>query len=329
MNDDQLTVDMLDIEDPDISQEEQQEEPVNEPEIQQEEPEKEDVITMILKDKGIEDPTKIKFTDDNGNLQDKNWNDLTAEEQYNILNTPQDTSDTDLDDEEIEFINQLRLSGLSPEEYINSLTNTPSVEMPTYKVDDIPDDELFVLDLQARSENMTEDELVSALQTAKANEELYNKQIAGIREEYRQLEDQDRSQKEALQQAEQEEILQQVQQDVLGKIDSLNSIGNLDIELSNDDKNELAEFMLGKDQAGVSYLGKAINDTETLTKMAWFALYGEQALDDIQEYFSDQITKARQAGYEEGLKASKPSVVVRQSGMNNASDVTDINQLDF
>jgi hypothetical protein len=34
MNDDQLTVDMLDIEDPDISQEEQQEEPVNEPEIQ-------------------------------------------------------------------------------------------------------------------------------------------------------------------------------------------------------------------------------------------------------------------------------------------------------
>jgi hypothetical protein len=41
-----------------------------------------------LKTRGIDDVSKIKFEDDNGNIEEKDWNSLTKEEKFNILNTP-------------------------------------------------------------------------------------------------------------------------------------------------------------------------------------------------------------------------------------------------
>lgn len=302
-----------------------------------------DVLTALLNQKGISDPSKIKFADDEGNIQERSWDDLTAEEQFNILSTPQTNSETDLDESEIELINNLRLRGISPEEYENMLIQqgmeqASQSQEPVYEIDSIPDDELFVLDLQTRSEDMTEDDLANALEQAKANPELYRKQISGIREEYRKLEQEEIQQRQTLDEAEKAEEMRQFQDNILGNIDNLTSIGDLNIELSDEDKNELAEFILGRDGAGVSYLGKALNDGETLTKMAWFALHGEEMLDNIQDYFADQITKARESGYKEGLAAAKsgkktPDVVVRKPAkqpayFNNTQEINDITQLD-
>ena len=53
--------------------------------------------------------------------------------------------------------------------------------------------------------------------------------------------------------------------------------------------------------------------------MSWFALRGEEALDDIQNYYAEQIKIARQTGYKEGLAASQggnnkaPKVAVRKN----------------
>ena len=57
-----------------------------------------DIITYLLNQKGIKDPSQIKFEGENGELETRDWNSLSLEEQYNILQTPSDTSDTDLDD---------------------------------------------------------------------------------------------------------------------------------------------------------------------------------------------------------------------------------------
>ena len=43
-------------------------------------------------------------------------------------------------------------------------------------------------DMQARMPDMTDEELMEALETAKQNETLYQKQVNGIRNEYKQLE---------------------------------------------------------------------------------------------------------------------------------------------
>jgi hypothetical protein len=35
----------------------------------------------------------------------------------------------------------------------------------------------------------------------------------------------------------------------------------------------------------MSYLNKAINDPQTLTKMSWYALYGDEAIDNMRNYY--------------------------------------------
>jgi hypothetical protein len=35
----------------------------------------------------------------------------------------------------------------------------------------------------------------------------------------------------------------------------------------------------------MSYLNKAINDPQTLTKMSWYALHGNEAIDNMRNYY--------------------------------------------
>ena len=282
----------------------------------------EDIITTLLKTKGIEDPNQIKFENDEGVIESKPWNQLSREEQLNILNTPQDVEDSGLDEQEIKLINQLRLSGMSPEEFIQSTQQQGAQQYasnvqtePTYAVDDIPDDELFIYDLKARAEDITDDEVITALNQAKENPDLYNKQIAGIRAEYKQLEDDKNAQEQAQIQQEQAEQQEAFQQQILQSVENLDKVGSLDIELDDDDKEEITDFILGTDKAGNSYLGKALNDPDTLARMSWFALRGADALDEIQDYFTKQISEVRRSAYQRGIedgRTGKPHVVVQQ-----------------
>lgn len=304
-----------------------------------------DIISYLLKERGIKDPSQIKFEGENGQLQTRDWNDLTLEEQYNILNTSNDTSDTDLDDQEIQLINQLRLRGITPEEFIQMTKNEGAQEYASsltpeqnYVVDDFSDDELYIYDMKARVPNMTEEELAASLESAQANPQAFEKQIAGLREEYKRLEEEEIQQQQAINQEEQQQQFEEFQNNVYNAIGSIDDIGG-SIELEDEDKDLLAEFILGKDNAGISYLGKALNDPETLVKMSWFALRGEEALDDIQNYYAEQIKIARQTGYNEGFAAAggekAPRVAVRKQNKPakltafKQNEISSIDDLDF
>jgi len=73
---------------------------------------------------------------------------------------------------------------------------------------------------------------------------------------------------------------------VVDAINEFTSIGNFDLNFEDSDKEELAEFMLSKDQTGKNYLFEALQDPETLTKAAWFILNGEEAFNTISDYFT-------------------------------------------
>ena len=301
---------------------------------EQYENEKEDVLTYMLREKGIKDPNQIKFEGENGELETRDWNSLSLEEQYNILNTPNEDPETDLDDQEIQLINQLRLRGISPEEFIQMAKNEGAQEYASqltpeqnYVVDDFTDDELYIYDMKARVPDMTEEELAASLESAQSNPQAFEKQIAGLREEYKRLEEEEIQQEQVLNQEQQQAQFEEFQNSVYNAIGSIEDIGG-SVELEDEDRDLLAEFILGRDNAGVSYLGKALNDPETLVKMSWFALRGEEALDDIQNYYAEQIKIARQTGYNEGLAAQNngktPKVAVRKN--NSKSKVSAFSQ---
>ena len=179
--------DLDDIQDVDVPD---YEEPELEPEVV-EEPEADfDLAKELLTLQGISDMNKIKFEDESGAVIEKSWDSLSNNEKLMILSHQEDP-DTSLDAAEIELINQIRELGMTPDQYIQSLqTSEPPVV--TYEVDNMSDDELFCLDLLDKigSDNITDEELQQALDTAKANESLFNKQVASLRVYYKDLEDQ-------------------------------------------------------------------------------------------------------------------------------------------
>ncbi len=309
---------------------------------QQSQNEDEDALTSYLRFKGIEDPSKIKFENENGETEELDWNSLSKEEQLNILKTSDEDPDTALDDAEIELINQMRTADLTPEEFIQAIKQQGAAEYakslettPQYQIDDLTDDELFILDLQTRIEDITEEESLQALEKAKSDEALFAKQMAGIRNEYKRIEDEANERENAQQEQLKAEQYQQFEDSVLNSIQKFNKVGGLDIEMDVDDMNDVANFILSADGAGVNYLAKALNNPDTLVKMAWFAIKGEQAFNDITEYFTNQIKEVSRTQYAKGLEDGKAGksqgtsrVVTRKPNTRETRTYTSIDDLD-
>ena len=319
-------------------------EPDNNPSYQEqqviENQEEQNFISDFLKTRGIDDIQKIKFEDDNGNIEEKDWNSLTKEEKFNILNTPLTTeepsNDNQLTDEEIQFLSQIRQSNMTPSQYIESIQGQTVVTEPQYKIDDLSDDELYLLDLESRVGELTDEVAAQALANAKQNEELFQKQVEGIRKEYKEREDYQSQQEQAEIEQQQQEAYNQFQNSIIDSINKFNSVGDLDLNFDDADREELAEFILSKDEAGNNYLWQALQDPETLTKAAWFILNGDEALNSISEYFINQIKLVSEnqykKGFEEGKQGknpSRPQVIINKNNNNSQRpSYNSINDLD-
>lgn len=297
-----------------------------------------DIITQLLHSKGIADPSKIKFENEDGNLEERSWDDLTNDERLNIL-SGNETHSSGLTQDEIALINHIRGSKMSVNDYLayerqQGISEYASQERePHFIVDDYTDDELFMLDLQTKIEDITDEELEEALQAAKTNESLFNKQIQGIRNEYKKLE-QDRNEREqAIAEQEQQEKFQQFSNSVMQSINSFTSLGDLDINIEDEDADTLYDFITGTDAAGINHFAKALNDPNLLVRAAWFALYGEDVINSISDYYKKEIASASKSSYEKGLKEGKggksPDVIISPTRRKSNNKVQSIDDLEF
>lgn len=323
-----MAIGIDDLDDDDIlepgEQHETQEPPTNEPPGQEQEG---DFMSDFLKTRGIDDLNSINFQDDDGNITTRKWDELSNEEKINILNMPLETEEVednnDLTEDEIALLTQIRQSNMTPTEYLQSIAGEQVEVTPQYKIDELSDDEVYLLDLESRVGELTDEEAAQALNTAKSNEEFFKKQIEGIRKEYKEREDLKAQQEEAEREQEQQQAFENYQAQVVDAINGFTSIGNFDLNFEDADKEELAEFMLSRDQAGKNYLFEALQDPETLTKAAWFILNGEEAFNTISDYFTQQIKLVSENQYKKGLEDGKkgvqtrPTVVIDNSKKNN------------
>lgn len=267
-------------------------------------------IATLLNSKGISDPNSIKFEED-GEIVEKSWLDLTDEERLNILGTSEPEVDSDLDDSEIDLINHLRTNNLSVAEFVEAIRQQTFEELQgestyeTYTIDEISDDELFILDLKSKIPDLSDTEAQVELERAKGNTDLFTKLINGVRTKYKEVETQQLEAQALVAQEQANQEYEKAQELVSTSLDSFNSIGGLGITLEEDDKEEIAQFILGVDNTGTRYLEKALSDPETLVKLAWFALKGEEALDSVSEYYKQQIKEVGRTNYNKGLEDGK------------------------
>jgi hypothetical protein len=293
--------------DEEVHEEVHEDEPTNEPE-------EEDIIVSLLKDKGI-NPEAIKFENEAGEIEEKSFNELSREEQLQILNYDESDDDFGLAEDEVSLINELRASNLSADEYkkyiaqqaIQEYLDSNQEDTPVYEIDSIPDDELYLIDLKAKVPELTEEDASAELELAKQNEALYQKKVQGIRNEYKKKEELLAQQEEEEQRLAAEKAAQEFEDTIVAAIQENDTIdlGESSLTLSEDDMNEIASFILDSDVAGVRHIAKALNDPKTLVGMVWYALKGQEAFSQITDYYKQKITEASKYNYNKGFEDAK------------------------
>ena len=274
-----------------------------------------DLTKELLALQGISDMNKIKFEDESGAVVEKTWDSLSNNEKLMILSHQEDP-DTSLDAAEVELINQIRESGMTPDQYIRSL-HTPEPPGVTYEVDNMSDDELFCIDLLDKigSDNISDEELQQALDAAKVNEKLYSKQVASLRSYYKDLEEKKLQEAELENQREAEREFNVFSNNIIDSIRNFNLMEDTPVELSLEEMDDLANYILTRDASGYSEFGRLLNDPIQFTKAAFWMLKGPEILNEMQ----NQIKEAYLRGYNESHKPAATKKVFTKTSASSTN----------
>lgn len=300
----------------------------------------EDFLHNFLKEKGIEDPSKLQWEDENGEIIDVDFDSLSDEDKLNVLNS---LSDPGLSQHEIDVVNYLRQNGVTFNQVIDYFSkkavddyiaqNPDSVPTKTYTIDDYTDEELYLADLKSKYPDFTDEELTSKLNSAKSNEELFKKEVNALRTEYKNEED---AQVEAQKQKEQQDYDNLVNnlQNILGNfnevvLDSTDPESDV-LEIEDSDKEQVLAYLLNQDTDGKSQLVKDLENPTTLIELAWLRTQGRALIDNSTRYWKDLLKQERKekAKLEKELESYRTresqSVVVPKPPKSNNSNEKDI-----
>jgi len=297
--------------------EEEEEDPENKPTTHDDAIEQSDVIDDLLKAKGILDPTKLNFEDENGELVEVSFYDLSYDEQMNILKTNDDLS-TLLDPTEIEAVSFLRRNQVSledtikyyerkaVEDYINS-QNINGLEIDQYS-----DEDLYAMHLRSEYEDLTNDEIEADLQKQLEHPELFKKKVDKLRTEYKEIEEKQLQEAQTEREAQDEQTYEELKTSLISIATGIEDVSGSGLDLDIDDKNEVLDHILKKDLNGVTPFIKSLNSPQQLFELAWFAKKGKEAFDTIHDHYRKVIAETRRSAFEKGKESAKPTQQVQQ-----------------
>ena len=269
----------------------------NEPEL--------DVWHQYLKEMGIEDSKAIQFENEEGEIETVDFDSLDRETQLTML---KELSDPGLSEHEIEVVNYLRRNNASfndvidyfaeqrLQEYLNE--NPDAVHQKKYSVDEYSNDELYLADLKNKYPTLTDEELLAELDSAKLNEELFNKKSDAIRQQYKEQEEKVKQEQEQAEQQRYEALQQNIVDAVLNfKEISIDPDPESEdwrgLEIEDGDRQQILAYLLDQDQEGKSQLVRDIEDPAELIKLSWYKLYGDETFKHITTYWKGLLKDAR------------------------------------
>ena len=290
-----------------------------------------DLITSYLKSKGIADPTKIQFENDEGDIDEVDFASLSKEEQLTML---QELASSDYSDYERQVIDYLRRNNTDLEGVINYFQNKAiedylaqnpnAAPQKSYSIDDYSDDELYIADLATKFPDFTEDELNEKLNTAKTNEELFKKEVDSLRQFYKAEEDRQLEQAK-LDEQQQYENLQNTLLDAANKFNEI--ILDVDdpksdaLEIEESDKQMMLDYLLTPDKDGQSRFDKDLSDPAALIELAWLRTQGRDTITNISQYWKKELADTRK----QLAKANKELEKYRKNESNDRVTVNETN----
>ena len=300
-------------------------------------------VERFLQERGV-DPRSIKFETEDGE-ETSDFNELSSDDQYQILDSLAEDN-SDLDDNEISLLNLMRTNNWSVQDYNNYIAQqaiqryTQDKEQPeqTYQIDDLSDEELFLVDLKSRIPDLTEEEALDELDRSQQNEDLFNKKVESLRKDYKEREDLYKQQQIQQQQEQQKAAYAQYSKSIADAINraTVMDIGDLDLELQNQDKQEIYNYLVGYDQSGNRLINNTLADPDQLVRMAWMNLKGPEVFKELTSYYKKKISDTAKTNYQRGYEDAKggrsynqsKSVVkkrrqTKQSGELSINDIDD------
>lgn len=293
---------------------EPEEEIGNEPEpTTVEEPAATDYLSKMLRERGV-DREHVRIENEEGEIEEWRFDDLDDETKFGILNS----KDSSLSDDEISTINYLRQNRMNLQDLVEYHRNQAIKEYleqnqsVAYTVDQVSDDDLYRFELQDQMPDLTEEEIEDQLARAKENESFFQKKIAALRKEYKELEDNQLRAEEERVAAEKEDQFNQLASSLVSVARNTEEMNGMLLE--DEDREDVLSFLLDRDANGQSEFYKLFSNPEALFKMAWYMKYGDQAHASLTQYYNQEIAKAR--------RASKPQEPVKQRSVRRATTKT-------
>lgn len=276
------------------------------------------VMHQFLKQYGISDPTKIQFEDENGEISEVNFENLSREEQLTMLG---ELTNPGLSDHEIDVINYLRKYNVTFDQVMDQVANDrlqqylsenpDKVKQKSYSIDDYTDDELYLADLKSKYPDFTDEELLSKLDVAKLNEELFKKESEVLRNQYKAQEDQAIE----LEKQQEEQRNQDLQNNLIQAVNNFNSISIDDLDIADEnhlilevedaEKHNILNYLLTQDKDGKSQLVKDIENPAKLIEIAYYMLYGKSNMTGITNYWKGVLKETRKEMKQQTPKPSK------------------------
>lgn len=252
----------------------------------------EDYLTQLLKSRGV-DRERVRIENEEGEIEEWKFDELDDETKFGILNQSNDM----LSDDEITAVNFLRQNRMNLQDFVEYQRQQAIKEYleqnstPQYTVDQVSDDDLFRFELQDQMPDLTDEEIEDQLNRAKENETFFQKKVAALRKEYKELEDNQIRANEEQAAAEKEEQFNQLAQSLVSVARDTEEMNGM--LLDDQDKEDVLSFLLDRDANGQSEFYKLFSDPKALFKMAWTMLKGDQAHETYTQYFTNEIAKAR------------------------------------
>ena len=226
----------------------------------------------------------------------------TIEEKYN------------LSEKEIDFLNEVRGSGTTTEEYINNLINyrldslLASKEANNQDYESLSADAVFVKHVREADPEMDNEAIAKELEAAKSLA-TYESTVQTIRDNYikgqqKNIREQEESDTKSF-----NTELESQRKEVVREIEGMTSIAGAPIT------DEIKEFLLTdmmevNDSKDPLLMEKIFSDPQKMFKANWFLNYGEEYMERKDSYWKDKVSKAVKKGYDMAVNGMPEDAVV-------------------
>ena len=274
-----------------------------------------ELIYDVLKTRGF-NPESIKFENENGEIESIAFNELSKEDQIELLNAEFEDYSDEYSKDELEAINFLRenkmtIKDLAQEIRQRTIDELQGSQEQTYSVDDFSDEELFIVDFKHKyGDDYTEQELYNELEKAKDNEELFNKKMSKLRNDYKAYEQESKEEEFKLAQQQAEDTRNQYIQTVVNASKSISDFHET-VEIDDNDRESLLEFIFDTDPNGLTQIQKALQDPSNVVKVAWYLQHGDDMIKQVHQYYQSEIAKLSKQN-----KVIKPETVIKPNQKN-------------